>query len=270
MDTSIKDLKNPDATSEFNKFIGDINQARFNTGESLNGEVDVGKLMPGKSDFYDALASMGDPIGALAAKVEKLEMASGPDETPRFRRTEEQGRVLKWGEKTAFYVSALRGKDQDHYRLKFFKKYFKKEFDDPKLEFEIKTKEVETPKQTKGDKAKGGGKKAEMKPEKVSLIDFDKTIESYREKIENFEERLMDANEKFMAIEKEMDGEKVKFNEAHKKAYIASRIATAATGCTRELPRDLRKRNPLAELSLRSPKAAKSMRVKARKLGFTT
>lgn len=100
------------------------------------------------------------------------------------------------------------------------------------------------------------------------MIDFDETIKAYEGKIENFKEKLMKANDEFMAIEKTVDGKKMKFNEAHKKAYAAAKASMWATGCTRELPRELKKRNALAKPSLTWPKAAKSMRVKARKLGF--
>lgn len=119
--TSIKKLPNLDANSAFNKFIGTIEKAEFNTGESLNGEIDVGKLRPGKSDFYDALSAMGDPIGALAAEVDKREKANKPGEPLTFKRSPEQDSALKWGKPAAFYVSALRGKDQDKYRRSFSK-----------------------------------------------------------------------------------------------------------------------------------------------------
>ncbi|KAH6603444.1 hypothetical protein Trco_008219 [Trichoderma cornu-damae] len=212
-----------------------IGNARFDTGEFLNGGVDVGKLKPGKADFYEALSSMGDPIGTLAAEVDKREKAN-----------------------------------MDKYRRLFFEKYFKGDFEDGKSKLEIVMKDVDTPMQNKNKPTTSDFKKKASTlghhPQTVRMIDIEETINRNKGKIESFEERLLDANEKFMAIEKDQGGERVKINEQHKKAYVAAKAAAAAAGCTRELPRDLKKRNPQAESF---PKAAKSIRVKARKLGFT-
>ncbi|KAM0256176.1 hypothetical protein ACHAQJ_005155 [Trichoderma viride] len=263
--TGIKGLPNPDAQSAFNKLIGKIGNAKFNTDEHLDGEVDVSKLMPGKSDFYDALSSIGDPIGALAVEVDKREKENKPDGSPTFTASKDQKNIIKWGQETAFYVSALRGKDQDTL------KDGSEDAESKKLN--IITMEVETPKQDKIKEDKGEGKegkgKYEWKPQTLTMINFDATIEANAPEIEDFKKMFADANEKFMEMEKEIGGKKEKFNAAHKKAYAAAKMALAATGCTKTLPRDLKKRNPLDEPALRSPKAAKSMRVKARKLGFT-
>ncbi|KAL7945748.1 hypothetical protein V8C42DRAFT_352761 [Trichoderma barbatum] len=270
----IIDLKRLDATSAFNKYIGEIGKARFNTGEPLDGEIDVGKLMPGKSDFYDALSSMGDPIGALAAEIDKREGANEPGESSKFKRTEKQDKAIKWGRAAAFYVSVLRGKDQDHYRRPFLEKYFERKFprEEGKKKITMQMMDVETPMHERikdKDKSKRKGKKPEWGFETVSMIDFTGTIKENKEKLDGFKEKLEEANAAFMAMEKTVDGKVENYNEAHKKAFAASKMATSATACTRELPHELKKRNAWAELSSRSPKASKSMRVKAQKLGFT-
>ncbi|UKZ79374.1 hypothetical protein TrVFT333_007127 [Trichoderma virens FT-333] len=268
-----KNLPNLESTSAFNKFIGGIENARFNTGELLTGQVDVGKLMPGKADFYDALSSIGDPIGALAAKADKDKK---PDEGAVPKKPTDQDKLLKLGKASAFYISALRGKDQDKHRRVFLQKYFEKKFPSEegkeKIKIEIEMMNVETPmdkKEPEEDKTKRKGKVPKWVPQSVPMIDFAKTIEKNKDKLERLEEELEKANAEFMAKETETNGKMERLNEAHKKAFVASKMAATATGCTRELPRELKKRDPLAELSLRSPKAARSVRVKARKLGFT-
>ncbi|KAL7932040.1 hypothetical protein V8C35DRAFT_329028 [Trichoderma chlorosporum] len=271
----IETLGNSDATSAFNRFIKQIKNARFDTGKGLIGEIDVGKLMPGKSDFYDALSSAGDPVGALAAEVEKRDKTNPPVDKAAQKTRDRQGKVLKWGQATAFYVSALRGKDQDRQRRTFFTKYFEKKFpkENDEEKIKIETMDVEVPGHTKikdKDTKKRKGQVPVWGPETVQMIDFAKTIEQNEGKLEGFKKKLEEANEAFMAIERRStNGKLEKFNEAHKKALMAAKMATSATGCTRELPHELKKRNLFAELSSRYPKAAKSRKVKAQKLGFS-
>ncbi|KKO97390.1 hypothetical protein THAR02_10505 [Trichoderma harzianum] len=273
---TITGLGDLDKASAFNTYIKNIEKARFNTEEHLSGEIDVKKLMPGKKDFYDALSSAGDPIGALAAEVDKQKKATKPDDEKALRKLKKQDNLLKWGEAAAFYVSALRGKDQDKHRRSFLEKYFERHFpaEEDKNKIKIEMMDVETPmmqKKLNEDKVKQKGKvpASELEPQTVLMIDFTKTIEQNKGRLDGFEEKLKEANEAFMGMEKTVNGKVEKFNEAHKKAFMASKMATSATGCTRKIPRELKKRNALAELSSRSPKAAKSMRVKSQKLGFS-
>lgn len=272
----INGLDDLEKASAFNKYIADISSTKFNTGESLNGEIDVGKLMPGKKDFYDALSSAGDPIGRLAAEIDKREKANNPGDKATFKKSIKQDKALKWGKAAAFYVSALRGKDQDKHRRSFFEKYFETHFpaEEDTNKIKIEMADVETPmsqKKLNKDKVKQKGKVpvSEWEPQTVPMIDFTKTIEQNKGKLDGFEEKLKEANEVFMGREKIVNGKVEKFNEAHKKAFMASKMATSATGCTRKVPHELKKRNALAELSSRSPKAAKSMRVKSQKLGLS-
>ncbi|KAL7788132.1 hypothetical protein V8C43DRAFT_316788 [Trichoderma afarasin] len=273
---TITGLGDLDKASAFNTYIKNIEKARFNTNEHLSGEIDVKKLMPGKKDFYDALSSAGDPIGALAAEVDKQKKATKPDDKKVLKQLKEQDNLLKWGEAAAFYVSALRGKDQDKHRRFFLEKYFERHFpaEEDKNKIKIEMMDVETPmrqKKLNEDKVKQKGKvpASELEPQTVLMIDFTKTIEQNKGRLDGFEEKLKEANEAFMGMEKTVNGKVEKFNEAHKKAFMASKMATSATGCTRKIPRELKKRNALTELSSRSPKAAKSMRVKSQKLGFS-
>ncbi|KAH6997386.1 hypothetical protein EDB80DRAFT_149379 [Ilyonectria destructans] len=247
----------------FNQFEGRINNAVFNTGFKVDGNVNTAKLYPGATDYYDALSKMGRPIQALSQTVINAKTANR-----KFKITNEIKNPWILGKGCAAYVFALRRKDMDVYRAAYLRNHLSAP-EGMSGGIDLEWVNIDTQKMT-GDKM--------AVHESIPALDFGATIENYKNTVPNIEDLIRAQNTAFMNVQK-TPGEYI--NKNHLKATEAARSAMTGCNCENKIPHELRKRRELANITTRTgelwktdpaavhwggPKAAQSRKMRAQRL----
>ncbi|KAF5626094.1 hypothetical protein F52700_8809 [Fusarium sp. NRRL 52700] len=257
--TKIKDLPG----KSFNQFEGALNNARFDTGFPVDGNVDTSKLYPGATDYYDALSKMGKPIQAVSSAFDNAKANN-----PSLKLSNKIKNPWELGKDCAAYVFALRRKDMDVYRATFLREKLRTPAGLHGGFAPIFTN-IKTAKMVQGDT-----------PESIHAIDFDETISSYINAVPDIETMLKEQNDSFMNVQR-TPGEFI--NKNHLKATEAARSALTGCNCAIVIPRELKKRQKSkgvltgavtvwnwetdpASVHWGGPKAARSRKMRAQRL----
>lgn len=251
---------NPDLKGfNFNQFEAKVRDARFNTGATVDGNIDHTKLWPGATSYYDALSKMGGPINAFSKAVMDKK-AADPKFKPGYRVT-----MWNLAKNCADFVAALRRKNLDKWRAEFFR---------DKLGAGAHFGGFE-PVFTSYQTAKKDGTGAMDIP----VIDWQATIDKYKGTVPDIENILKSTNTDFLAKTKMVDGVAKPVNADHMKAVVSAGNVVSHAQCAPGLPRELKKKRNFIPKDVRpmyqinpekvhygGKKAAKSRKLKAQRL----
>jgi hypothetical protein len=218
-----------------------IQGAQFNfpggaESEYLSGNTISSRTVNGATNWYQALAAVGEPINTWRGKILNM---------PGFTPSAFQNKIWSLGRDAAFLGAVLRRSQLDGFRWKYLQNEVRKKPGVPAdFAFYWHT----------ADNVWNGAEDKEV-------IDFQRTLDYYHttQPVPDIDVHVRDVYNSW--INKDVS------NREHTNALNAAGTSLSRCGCTRTYPTNLKKRDMAISYDWGGPKAARSMRMKLRMLG---